>query len=119
MSTAKGRVAEDAAAKFLQKQGYTILDRNRRLGRGELDIVATLDDILIFVEVKGHQHRTSSLEAMHQSKQQRLISAAQTWLGLHAEYMHHQCRFDLIMVTPSHMKFFPPKIEYMQDIIRL
>jgi putative endonuclease len=119
MSTAKGRAAEDAAAKFLSKKGYLILDRNRRLGRGELDIVASLADILAFVEVKGHQQRTASIEAMHQEKQQRMVSAAQTWLGQHPEFANHQCRFDLIVVLPSNLKILPPKIEHIEDIIRL
>jgi len=119
MSTVKGRAAEDAAAKFLSKKGYLILDRNRRLGRGELDIVASLADILAFVEVKGHQQRTASIEAMHQEKQQRMVSAAQTWLGQHPEFANHQCRFDLIVVLPSNLKILPPKIEHIEDIIRL
>jgi len=119
MSTAKGKAAEDAACQYLQKKGYTILDRNRRLGRGELDIVASLEDILAFVEVKGHQQRRSSLEAMHQGKQQRMVSAAQTWLGQHPDYVNYQCRFDLVIVTPSSMKILPPTIEHLRDIIRL
>ncbi|WP_038250434.1 YraN family protein [Ghiorsea bivora] len=119
MSTVKGKVAEDAAAKFLIKKGYVILDRNRRLGRGELDIVASSADILAFVEVKGHQQRTSSIEAMHQDKQQRMVSAAQTWLGQHPKFGNYQCRFDLIVVLPSNIKLLPPKIEHIKDIIRL
>ena len=119
MSTAKGKKAEDAAVKYLTKKGYVILDRNRRLGRGELDIVVSLADILVFVEVKGHQSRTSSLEAMHQDKQQRMVSAAQTWLGQHPKFNNFQCRFDLILVTPSNIKFTSVKIEHIEDIIRL
>ncbi|HID37254.1 MAG TPA: YraN family protein [Ghiorsea sp.] len=119
MSTAKGNQAEDAACQWLQKKGYVIVERNRRLGRGELDIIAIHDDILAFVEVKGHQNRTSSIEAMHRDKQQRMVSAAQTWLGQHAEYMHHQCRFDLVIVTPPTMRFLPSKVEHVEDIIRL
>jgi len=119
VSTTKGRAAEDAATKYLTKKGYEILDRNRRLGRGELDIVVSLADILVFVEVKGHQNRISSLEAMHQDKQQRMVSAAQTWLGQHPKYSHYQCRFDLMIVTPSIIKLLPSKIEHIEDIIRL
>jgi len=119
VSTAKGKQAEDAACKYLEKKGYQVVERNKRLGRGELDIVASLEDILAFVEVKGHQQRRSSLEAMHQGKQQRMVSAAQTWRGQHPDYMNHQCRFDLVIVTPSSMKILPPTIEHLRDIIRL
>lgn len=119
MSTAKGKQAEDKACAYLQKQGYQILARNQRLGRGELDIIALDKDVVVFVEVKGHKSRESSLDAMHADKQKRLISAAQTWLGMHAEFAQHQSRFDLLMVTPASLKLLPPKIEHMQDIIRL
>ncbi|MDX8381006.1 MAG: YraN family protein [Ghiorsea sp.] len=120
MSTAKGKLAEDKATAYLVKQGYDIIERNRRLGRGELDIIAQQEDVLVFVEVKGHQFYESSLNAMHDDKQRRIISAAQTWLGQHAiEYGDLQCRFDLIVVTPSTFKLLPAKIEHLKDIIRL
>jgi len=120
MSTAKGKLAEDKAAAYLIKQGYKIIERNRRLGRGELDIIAQQDNILVFVEVKGHQLYQSSLDAMHFDKQNRIVSAAQTWLGLHArEFGDLQCRFDLIVITPSILKPFPAKVEHLEDIIRL
>jgi len=119
MSTVKGRKAEDRACRYLEKHGYTILDRNRRLGRGELDIVASKADILAFVEVKGHKNREASIQAMHQDKQQRLISAAQTWLGMHAQFSTYQCRFDLVVITPPSLKFMPENVEYIEDIIRL
>jgi len=120
MSTAKGRQAEDKACVYLQKQGYEIIERNRRLGRGELDIIVQDDDILVFVEVKGHQSYNASLDAMHDEKQYRMVSAAQTWLGLHAKaYANMQCRFDLIIITPSMLKLLPAKVEHLKDIIRL
>ncbi len=119
MSTIKGKKAEDVACAYLEKQGYSIMARNQRLGRGELDIVATHADTLVFVEVKGHQSRESSLDAMHTDKQRRMISAAKTWLGQHAEFARHQCRFDLVMVTPSTIPLMPAKVEHMMDIIRL
>jgi putative endonuclease len=119
MSTEKGRKAEEAACRYLKRRGYEILDRNRRLGRGELDIVAIKGEILVFVEVKAHKQRDSSLMAMHAVKCERFISAANTWLGLHDLYAQFQCRFDLMIVISSSMPLLPPKIEHMKDVIRL
>ncbi len=119
MSTAKGKKAESVACVYLEKNGYTIIERNRRLGRGELDIIALKGEILTFVEVKGHKNRESSLDAMHTDKQRRMISAAQTWLGQHADYANTQCRFDLIVVTPATIKILSPRVEHLTDIIRL
>ena len=119
VSTKKGKEGEDAACKFLKRHGYEVIDRNRRLARGELDIVAVKGDVLAFVEVKAHQNRDASLLAMHTEKCERFISAANSWLGLHEQYAGHQCRFDLILVKPRQVVLLPAKIEHMKDVIRL
>lgn len=115
MSTEKGREAEDKAARHLSLRGYRILDRNARLGRGELDIVARKGDILAFVEVKLRPGRDAGLLAVTGDKQQRLRSAASAWLACHAEHLHLQCRFDLIILTPGR---FRTRIEHLRDVFR-
>ncbi|MBP3284053.1 MAG: YraN family protein [Clostridia bacterium] len=47
-----GNFGEDAAEKFLKRQGYKILERNYRCRFGEVDLVALEDGCLVFVEVK-------------------------------------------------------------------
>jgi putative endonuclease len=115
MSTEKGRKAENQATRHLRLKGYQILDRNSRLGRGELDIVAMKDDVLAFVEVKLRPNREAGLIAVHTDKQKRLHSAASAWLAHHVEHQHLQCRFDLIILTPGR---WLPKIEHLQDVFR-
>ena len=119
VSTEKGKKAEDAACRYLKRHGYEILDRNRRLARGELDVVAVKEELLVFVEVKAHKQRESSLLAMNPVKCERFISAAKTWLGLHEVYANFQCRFDLIIIKPRKISLLPSEIEHMQDVIRL
>jgi putative endonuclease len=119
MSTEKGKQAEDAVCRYLERQNYQVLERNQRLGRGELDIIAFKDDILVFVEVKGHKQRDSSLLAMHPDKCDRFVSAANVWLGLHETYAQYQCRFDLVIVTPRKISLMPAHIEHLVDVIRL
>jgi len=118
LSTQKGRLGEQQACQFLQNHGYEILARNVRGGRGELDIVAKKDDIVIFVEVKAHRQRISSLQAVTADKCARLRSAATAWLMKNPKASLLQCRFDLIMVSPS--KFLKPwaSIEHIQDAFR-
>jgi len=120
VSTKQGQRGEDRAARYLQQRGYTILERNIRLGRGEIDIVAQTGDLIVFVEVKAHQSRESSLLAMHPDKCARLRSAAETWLSQHPNHNNCQCRFDLIILTPrvGLPAWIPPRIEHMEDIIR-
>ena len=47
-----GNLGEEEAVKHLKKNGYNIIERNYRLKTGEIDIIATIDDFLVFVEVK-------------------------------------------------------------------
>lgn len=48
-----GRNGEDVAVDFLQKEGYSIVERNFRAKLGELDIIAEKDSKLHFIEVKA------------------------------------------------------------------
>lgn len=119
MSTSQGRSGEDLASSYLNRRGYTILGRNLRLGRGELDIIACSETLLLFVEVKTHKTRESGLLAVNEDKCARLYSAAEAWLAKHPAYAGLQCRFDLIIVTPRMglPRWVPPRIEHMKDII--
>ncbi len=47
-----GREGENLARNYLESIGYEILQRNLRLGHGEIDILARDGDVLVVVEVK-------------------------------------------------------------------
>ena len=47
-----GRLGEDIAARFLQRRGATVLARNVRVGRDEIDLVVAIEGERIAVEVK-------------------------------------------------------------------
>lgn len=47
-----GRRGEDAACAYLLRHGYSIVERNYRCRRGEIDIIAAKDGGAVFVEVK-------------------------------------------------------------------
>ncbi len=48
-----GKIGEDCACEYLEKNGYKVLDRNYSRKWGELDIVAKKDKKIHFVEVKS------------------------------------------------------------------
>ena len=53
-NTKKGKLGEDIAVKYLQKNGYKILDRNFHFSKyGEIDIVAYKNFKVIAIEVKA------------------------------------------------------------------
>lgn len=47
-----GQIGEGLAAKFLEKKGYKVVDKNFRTRFGEIDLIVKKSNVLIFVEVK-------------------------------------------------------------------
>jgi putative endonuclease len=77
-----GQLGEDAAADYLQRQGYLILARNWRCSAGEIDVVAQDGQTVVFVEVRarrGDRFGTPE-ESITPEKQARLLEVAQTYL---------------------------------------
>lgn len=94
-----GRFGEDLVAEHLQAQGWTVLDRNWRGTRGELDLVALEDRTLVVVEVKtrsgaGYGHPA---EAVTAAKLARLRRLAGQWLAEH-EVRPDAVRLDVVAV---------------------
>ena len=48
----RGIEGEVRAAGFLRQMGFGIMERNWRFGRFEIDIIASREDVLHFIEVK-------------------------------------------------------------------
>lgn len=95
-----GKRGEDAAAAYLQQKGYTIIGRNYRAGRGEIDIVALHDKTLVFIEVKSNATMKYGLpeERVHRKKQQQIARIAQCFME-REDLAFDDCRFDVISVT--------------------
>ncbi|KAA3615393.1 MAG: YraN family protein [Calditrichaeota bacterium] len=94
-----GNIGEDLAANFLIKNEYKILARNFRFERGEIDIIALKEKMLIFVEVKTA--RTSKMGApetwVTPAKQKQIGKVAQKFLyDFNDETV--DCRFDVIAI---------------------
>ncbi len=97
-----GRAGEDAAARYLQAQGFEIIERNWRSPhtRHEIDLIARDGNCIVFVEVKTARTRTFGhpLEWITPRKQAAIIKAAQAFLaetpGRDSEF-----RFDAVGVS--------------------
>ncbi len=94
-----GKLGEDCAAKFLEAQGYTIVARNFRIRSAEIDIIARLDDVIVFVEVKARSDIRHGLpsEAVNLRKQKKIIEAAGVFLQ-DENFFECACRFDVVEV---------------------
>ena len=79
----KGWLAERYAARRMWALGYHVLERNVTIGRGELDIIAEKDDVLVFVEVKSGRERPDYTPADHvnASKRAQLIKLGNDYIN--------------------------------------
>ena len=92
-----GNRGEDAAAAFLERRGYTIVERNYRCPLGEIDLVAIDGTTVVFVEVKLRYDRFAAYEAVHPRKQARISRAAFDFL-LRRGMLARPARFDVVAV---------------------
>ncbi|MDE6120673.1 MAG: YraN family protein [Muribaculaceae bacterium] len=115
-----GKWGEDIACDELVRLGATILERNWRSGRLEVDIIAALGDTIVFVEVKTRaDFEGDPLEAVDKRKISHMVRAADAYLrGCTVPYF---ARFDLFAVrgTPENFEiehvpdaFYPPLKSY-------
>ena len=72
-----GAAGEAFAASALEAEGYSILERNWRSGRSEIDLIAQRGDIIAFVEVKTRgEHALAAPAAFVTRAQRRRIALA-------------------------------------------
>lgn len=94
-----GKRGEDIAADFLKAKGFKVVSRNYRQKSGEIDIICTDRDTIVFVEVKT---RTSAdfghpLEAVTRHKQHQISVTALNYLSRH-NLLDKPARFDVVGV---------------------
>lgn len=99
-----GHQGEALAAQWLEQRGYTILERNWRNKRCELDIIATRNNRLHIVEVKTRTSLTFGLpeESINRQKMTCLKQAALAYQAQHNQWILLQ--FDVIAIN-----LFPDK----------
>ena len=92
-----GARGEEIAARYLKEHGYKVLIRNYRSRYGEVDIICTWGQIIVFVEVKTRTNNTfgSPEESITRIKREHIRKVALTYLQ---SYPHpfKEIRFDVI-----------------------
>ena len=97
-----GRRGERLAARYLEKQGYVICERNYRCETGEMDIVALDGECLAFVEVRTRRSKKfgTPAESITAVKKQKLIDVGQTYQQEH-ECLPLDWRIDVVSIRLS------------------
>lgn len=106
-----GQLGESMAHLYLQERGYTIVEKNYRYKRAEIDIIAQKDRLLVFIEVKTRTTDTYGFPeaAVNSKKEKLLVDAAEEFILAHN--WEEDIRFDIISVTLT----TPPAILHFED----
>ena len=109
-----GQWGEEQAAAFLQRLGYRIIERDWKSGRRDIDIIATDNNQVVFVEVKTRRNRLfgDPEEAVDYHKLQSLRIAINHYI--HYRHINCEVRFDIISVVG--MIGGQPEIDHIKDV---
>lgn len=93
-----GLAYEQVAVEYLERKGCRVLNRNFYTKFGEVDIIVSDGEYLVFVEVKYRTDRKGGhpLEVVDVKKQMRIKKAAQFYLLRYGFSENTPCRFDVI-----------------------
>lgn len=94
-----GRLGENIATKYLENFKYKIISRNFSCRHGEIDIIASNESYIIFVEVKTRTNLQygEPAEAVTEIKQKHIKNSAKYFLYKN-NINHNYIRFDIIEV---------------------
>ena len=109
-----GRQGEELAAEWLQAQGFVIMHRNWKHSYFELDVVASKDNILHFIEVKTRTTDTYGHpeEGVTAKKLERLMNGAEEFLHQHPEWKRIQ--YDILSIRLH--KYKAPEYFFLEDV---
>ena len=109
---------------FARNKGYgskehiealqTILERNYRCSRGEIDIIGFHRGCLVFFEVKyrNDDRFGTALEAVGSAKQEKICRCADWYLWKHPAEGDVQIRFDVVAVCRKEIQWIQNAFEY-------
>lgn len=110
-----GKWGEDLAVAFLQGQGYTIIERDWKSGRRDIDIIAKDETgTIVFVEVKTRRNRLfgEPEEAIDYRKMQSLQQAINHYIKFRR--LNGNVRFDIISIVGTIGT--EPEINHIKDV---
>ena len=109
-----GAKGEQIATDYLKNKGYTILERNWRSNRKEIDIIAEYQNLIVFVEVKTRKSDYYGYpeESVTPIKQEHILQAAEDYILLHD--VHKEIRYDIISVIMNHQI---QKVYHIEDAL--
>jgi putative endonuclease len=107
-----GKLGEELAVEYLQKEGYEILETNWTFQKAEIDIIAQKNDTLAVVEVKTRSSLEFGLpqDFVKPKKIQLLVKAVNEYVVF--KNLDLNVRFDIIAIHKEGKSFV---IEHLID----
>lgn len=99
-SRKKGKLFEQKAEEFLKNSGYKILVKNYTSKFGEIDIIAEIDNTIVFIEVKGRLTESFGLgeESITARKIRKITKTALLYIQENDLY-DKDLRFDVVAIN--------------------
>jgi len=107
-----GEKGEQLAVDFLLKNGYTILERNFRFDKAEVDIIAKQKDILAAIEVKTRSTKDfgNPQDFVKPKQIKNLVKAVNEYIQINN--LDLEVRFDIIAIIKQGKTY---NIEHLED----
>jgi len=110
----KGLYYEKLAFHYLKKQGLKFILNNYYCRLGEIDLVMSDKDCIVFIEVRYRKNADfgRGLDTINKYKQKKLIKTAQFYLIQEGLYEKVSTSFDVISISGSNFK---PKLSWIKN----
>ncbi len=111
-----GKEYEQAAATYLESNGFQILERNFRCRQGEVDLIGIHQKCLVFVEVKYRKtDRTGSPEeAVNCGKQMKICRTSDYYRLTHPWHGNRQVRYDVVAICAADIRWHQNAFDYVE-----
>lgn len=110
MNTRKiGNESEQKTVDFLIENGYEILGRNYRIPNAEIDIIASKNSCINFIEVKKIPKSWDGVDIsakIDRQKMYKIRTAASTYLAQCCKIKYDSISFDVAIVTDGEVTFY-------------
>lgn len=109
-----GIIGEKLAEEYLLKKGFVILHKNWRFSHWEVDIIASQNNFLHFIEVKTRRTKTYGLpeEDVTRKKIENLIYASEEYTFQNPQWTKIQ--FDILSINLN--KGLPTAYFFIEDV---
>lgn len=107
-----GKKGEQLAVDFLIKNGYTILERNYRFDKAEVDVIAKHEEVLAIVEVKTRSSTDfgNPQDFVKPKQIKNLVKAIDEYVSVNM--LDVEVRFDIIAILKQDNNF---AIEHLKN----